>query len=225
MKAGKQIFCGILGAALMLSAPGCAHKNTCSSGTCGVGCGKTGCSIAGCKGDCRAASCCHKAYWALFGWAWKKDNSIPETLPLGSTLLAHTQVMETNGEAADFIIYDHEFVGQTAELNSAGKDHILEIAARMPSTPFPVLVERSPNNADPELDAIRRNLVVQVLTDLGNQDAQQRTVVATSYGPGYTGRRGEQMYYQHIYQGGLNNNFGGNGNGGFGGGGFGGGGF
>jgi hypothetical protein len=54
--------------------------------------------------------------------------------------------METNGEAADFIIHRHEFVGKTAELTSDGKDHILELAARMRSTPFPVLIERGENN-------------------------------------------------------------------------------
>lgn len=136
---------------------------------------------------------------------------------------SHYQVMETNAEAADFIIHLHDFVGETATLTPDGKDHVLEIAARMRSAPFPVIVERTENNADPEIDAVRRNLVAQILTDLGNPDAQQRTVVATSYGPGYVSRRGEQMYYQHVFRGGnnFNNN---NGGGGFGGGGVGGGG-
>ncbi len=164
----------------------------------------------------------------LFGWAMKKSNAIPETLPLGSTVRSHYQVMESNAEASDFILHRHDFVGQTAVLTPDGKDKILEIAARMPSTPFPVVVERSENNSNPELDALRRNLVAQVVTDLGNQDGQQRTVVSTSYGPGYTGTRAEQTYYQHIYSGGggLNNNNNNNGGGGFGGGGggFGGGG-
>jgi hypothetical protein len=139
-------------------------------------------------------------------------------------LRAHDQVMQTNAEAADFIMHRLDFVGQTAELTPDGKDHILEIAARMRSTPFPVIVEREENNSDPELDAHRRNLVAQILTDLGNPDAQQRTVVATPYGPGYVSTRAEQMYYQHIYGGTAFNNGGGFG-GGFGGGGFGGGGF
>jgi hypothetical protein len=151
--------------------------------------------------------------FCLFGWACRKSNAIPETLPLGSTVRSHIQVMETNAEAADFIMNQKDFVGQTAALTPAGKDHILEIAARMRSAPFPVLVERTDNNADPELDALRRNLVATILTDLGNPDAQQRTVVATPYGPGYLGGRAEQMYYQHIYSGGYGN-FGNNGMGG-----------
>ena len=87
-------------------------------------------------------------------------------------------MMETNGEAGDFVIYRNEFVDNSSELTPYGRDHIMEIAARMPSAPFPVLVQRSLNNADPELDHIRRDIVVRVLTDLGNQDADQRTVVS-----------------------------------------------
>ena len=118
--------------------------------------------------------------------------------------------METNGEAMDFILNQHEFMGETAELTPEGKDHILEIAARMRSAPFPVVIERTWNNADPELDAHRRNLVAQILTDLGNPDAQQRTVVSTAYGPGYNSIQAEPMYYRHVTSGsgGFGNGYG-----------------
>ena len=66
--------------------------------------------------------------------------------------------------------------------NAAGRDHILEIAARMPETPFPVIVE--PGQGGPELDASRREQVVRVLTSLGNQDAEQRTMVSRPYSDG-----------------------------------------
>jgi len=148
--------------------------------------------------------------------------AIPETLPLGSTVRAHDQVMQTNAEASDFTFHRHDFVAQTAHLTPDAKDKIIEIAARMPSAPFPVIIERSTNNANPELDALRRSIVAQILTDFGNQDAQQRTIVGHAYGPGYIGRRAEDMYYQHTgFGNNLNNN--GNAGGGFGGGGFGGG--
>lgn len=132
--------------------------------------------------------------------------------------------MQTNAEAVDFIVNLNDFVGQTARLTPDGKDHLWEIAARMKSSPFPVVVERTENNADPEIDALRRQIVVRILTDLGNADADQRTVVATPYGPGYTGIKAEQIYYQHINGGNGSNNNGNNNGGGFGGGGFGGGG-
>jgi hypothetical protein len=86
----------------------------------------------------------------------------------------------------------------------------------MPSTPFPVLVQRSMNNADPELDQIRRDIVVRVLTDLGNPDANQRTVVSQPYSNGINSMEGEQDYGQFRNVRGNNNGQGnGAGNGGF----------
>ena len=96
------------------------------------------------------------------------DLAVPEVYPLGSTVRAHYHTMQANGEAVDFIIHRHEFKGKTAELTPAGKDHVLEIAARMRSAPFPVVVERSFNNSDPEIDVYRRNLVSRILADAGN---------------------------------------------------------
>lgn len=126
--------------------------------------------------------------------------------------------METNGEAADFIFHRHDFVGQTAELTPDARDKILEIAVRMKSAPFPVIVERSENNCDPELDLLRRNLVAQILTEYGVPDADCRTVVAPSYGRGYNAIQAEPTYYQYLqqnrgYNNGLFGGYGGFGNG------------
>ncbi len=192
-------------------------------GGCGVdecgGCGVGGCCVGNCLSRCHLCEqCCAR----FTGWACRKPNAVPQTLPLGSTVRAHDQAMQTNAEAADFIFHRHDFVAQTAHLTPDAKDKIVEVAARLRSTPFPVLIERSENNSNPELDALRRKIVAQILFDFGNVDAQQRTIVATPYGPGYTGRRAESMYYQHVgFGNNFNNNNGNNGNngGGFGGGG------
>jgi hypothetical protein len=141
----------------------------------------------------------------MCGAFYNRSGAIPDTLPLGSTVRAWYQTMETNGEAVDFIVYQHEFIGQTARLTPAGRDHVWEIAARMKSTPFPVVIERTDNNSDPELDALRRQLIVSVLAGFGNPDADQRTVVSPAYGPGYNAVEAESMYYQHLNGGGFNN--------------------
>jgi hypothetical protein len=194
------------------------------------GCAPMGCGANGCNGECDECDdddgCC------LLGWCCfhRRSMAIPDVQPLGSVVRAHYHTMQTNAEAADFIIHDHEFVGMTAELTPSGKDHIVEIAARMRSAPFPVIVERSENNSDPELDAFRRDLVAQILSDFGNPDAQQRTFVAPAYGKGLNSREAEVDYYRFIYTrggfGNFGNNFGsglgnGGGVGGFGGTGFG----
>lgn len=133
-------------------------------------------------------------------WPWSRNHypatryAIPDVMPLGSIVRSHWHMMETNAEASDFVIYRHEFVENSSELTPYGKDHIAEIAARMPTAPFPVLVQRSMHNADPELDRIRRELVVRVLADLGNYDAERRTVVSQPYSNGLNGMEAEQDY-------------------------------
>ena len=191
----KYGIAGLLASAV--SATGCAHHYGMGEGACDTGYGHDYDDDDGCGQGLRA-----RMHGACFGWCYRRSPSIPDALPLGSTVRSHYQVMETNAEAMDFIIYRREFMGETATLNSDGKDHILEIAARMRSAPFPVIVERTENNADPELDAARRNIVAQILTDHGNPDAQQRTVVGLSYGPGYESIQAESMYYQHVGAGG-----------------------
>jgi|GEM_PF-2076944 len=197
------------------------HSGNCQTETCQTA---GACSTDNPCGKCQGCGHGGAVHGKLFGWLHRPSNAVPEVLPLGSLVRAHDQVMETNAEAADFIMHRLNFVGQTAELTPDGKDRVLEIAARMRSAPFPVLVEREPNNADPELDALRRNLIAQILTDLGNPDAQQRTIVSNAYGPGYWSAPAQSTYWQYIGNFGNNNNFGNNG-GNFGGGGGGGGGF
>lgn len=157
----------------------------------------------------------------LPGW---RPLGIPDRFPLGAVERAHFHTMQTNGEAGDFIMYQMDFVGDTAELNVDGRDHLNEIAARLQSTPFPVIVERTYNNADPQLDAERRQMVALVLHDLGNPDADQRVFVGMAYGRGQTSIESQIDYMRYIGSrggfGGANtggNNGTNNSNGGFGG--------
>jgi hypothetical protein len=106
---------------------------------------------------------------------------VPDRYPLGSVNRAHYQTMEANAEAADFILHRNEFVGETPDLTPYGKDHILEIAARARSAPFPIIVERSEHNATPAVDDRRRAAVSQFLVEHGVNDALERTVVAPAY--------------------------------------------
>lgn len=68
---------------------------------------------------------------------------VPGPRPFGSVVDAFNNIQETNAEASDFVIYQHEWIGATSQLGSAGQDHIKEIARRLSATPFPVLVEPS----------------------------------------------------------------------------------
>lgn len=177
--------------------------------------------------------CCPGPFCGGGGWlggggcsiATNERNMIPNNYPLGSVMRSHIHAEQTNAEASNFIFNLVDFVGETPHLTPDGKDHLMEVAARMRSAPFPVIIERTPNNANPQLDAERRAVVSRHLADLGNPDADQRTIVSTPYSRGYLSNEGAADYYTNFN---FRSNFGNNGNngGGFGGGGggFGGGG-
>jgi uncharacterized membrane protein YgcG len=115
----------------------------------------------------------------------------PAPAPLGTITNEYWVRQETNAEAIDFVIYEHEFVDQSFRLNTGGEDHVKQIAYRLKQgAPFPVIVERTMNGIDPdseykfpvhpnpELDLARRELIVRVLTAMGVADADSRVVVA-----------------------------------------------
>jgi hypothetical protein len=134
--------------------------------------------------------------------------------PLGQVTDAHWETMQTNAEAADFIFYDHEFVGDTAELAPGGKDHLMQVALRLEHVPFPVVVERSPHNARPQLDKLRRVTIFEQLARLGSDDVEDRVIIAPAFAEGFTAIEGEQAYRQTIgnsFGGGAGRRFGGQG--------------
>ena len=111
-----------------------------------------------------------------------EDQGVPQMHPLGSVSYAHYHAMEANGEAADFVVHRSDFEPGSTDLSMAGRDHILEVGARMSGTPFPILIERS--EMDSDIDTKRRQMVVEILTQLGNADAEQRVLVSRPYSDG-----------------------------------------
>ena len=132
--------------------------------------------------------------------------------PVGQVSDAFWETQQTNAEAADFIFYDHEFVGDTAELAPSTKRHLESVALRLEHVPFPVVIEQSQYDAKPELDQARRRAIVEHLARMGLPNLERRVIVANAFAEGFTGMEGERAYY---------NRFGGGGGGGgrFGGGG------
>jgi hypothetical protein len=154
--------------------------------------------------------------------------------PLGTISDPVWQQQESNAEASDFVIHEHEWQANTVELNKAGQDHVKQIAARVGSVPFPVLVQQSSMTVDPdtkygfpvhnneELDMQRRQLIVQALAQTGISNAEERVVVSPALTPGFESFEAERAY--NVGFGGSGWGFGG-GFGGGSGGGMGGGGF
>ncbi len=126
--------------------------------------------------------------------------------PLGAVSDPIWQQQEENAEASDFVIHEHEWVGNSSVLNPAGKEHVKQIAVRASGTPFPVLVERSsmsvdsqtrhqfPVNGHEDLDWERRQYVAQALAEMGVADAETRVVVSPALTPGFQEFEGERAY-------------------------------
>lgn len=139
--------------------------------------------------------------------------------PLGTISDPIWQQQERNAEASDFVIHEHEFTGNSAILNAAGESHLKSIAARMSCVSFPVLIEPSSMSPkpgtrygyavhnDPKLDQARRTMIVHLLTNMGQQDAESRVVVAPALTPGFE---------SFEAQGAFGKGFGNNGRGGMG---------
>jgi len=137
--------------------------------------------------------------------------------PLGQVTDSSWETQQTNAEASDFIFYDHEFVGDTAELTLAGKKHLLQVALRLEQVPFPVVVEQTPTTRrNQPLEAQRRQAIVDELTRLGLEMIDARVVVAPAIAPGITVLEGEAAYYSTLtgagrFYGGVGRRFGGTG--------------
>ena len=132
--------------------------------------------------------------------------SYDRPFPLGAVSDVFWETQQTNAEATDFIIYDHEFTGNTAQLAPLTKRHLEEIAIRLEHVPFPVVIEQSEHNARPELDRARRQTVVEHLARMGVTDVEGRVIIAPAFVEGLTAPESEASYYRT-----LSNGFGGGG--------------
>ena len=150
--------------------------------------------------------------------------------PLGTISDPVWQQQETNADASDFVIYQHEWTGNTTDLNHAGMDHVKQIAIRAVQAPFPILIERSnmavkegtkygfPVHGSDELDMQRHELVVEMLTRMGVANAADRVVVSNALTPGYRQFEAERAYNRGFSgmggMGGMGGGMGGAGGGG-----------
>ncbi len=127
--------------------------------------------------------------------------------PLGAVTDAHWETQQTNAEAADFLMYDHEFKGDTVELTPGAKRHLEQMALRLEHVPFPIVIEQSQHNAEPRLDRARRHAVIEHLARMGLPNVENRIVVAPAFAEGFTAIEGSRAY-QNIVGGGTGGGFG-----------------
>lgn len=145
------------------------------------------------------------------------------SMPLepGGHVQRFINIQAEKAEQDDFTIHPNEWYQGGKELGPYGRYHIDQIARRWAAMPFQVIIATSDS---PEIDLIRRDVVLKELGRRGIEDAEVRVVLGRPRAEGLFGDEMEAIYARMIFgqQYGLFGNpyqgFGG----GFGGGGFGG---
>ncbi len=101
-------------------------------------------------------------------WKWRrlqgKALGYPEEFrprPLGASLYDHGRAMVGNGAAARQVLYRYDFVDGSDQLNDRGRDQLAKVAAQMAVSPYPLLIERTPER--PVLAESRRLAVLAAL--------------------------------------------------------------
>ncbi len=79
--------------------------------------------------------------------------------PLGESLYAHGRTQAANGLAARMVFYQCDFEDGTSQLNLRGRDKLATVAAVLPTTFLPVVVERA--TAAPGVDQSQSALLDQ----------------------------------------------------------------
>jgi hypothetical protein len=133
--------------------------------------------------------------------------------PLGQVSDSFWETQQTNAEAADFIFYDHEFVGDTARLTPAAKKHLQSVALRLEHVPFPVVIEETSLDPNCPLDQARHRVIVEQLARLGVADAEERVICANAFPRGITSTEAIQSYMNGMLNTSNRNNLGAGGGG------------
>jgi len=141
---------------------------------------------------------CHWKKGKIYGGPKVGGPQHDRPFPVGQASDAFWETQETNAEAADFIFYDHEFVGDSARLTPAAKKHLMAVALRLEHVPFPVVIEETSLELNSPLDQARRRTIVEQLARLGVPEADHRVVCSNAFPEGYTATESMQSYMNGV---------------------------
>jgi hypothetical protein len=114
--------------------------------------------------------------------------------PLGEAAYAHARTQVANGQAARMVFYHYDFVDGTPQLNTRGRDKLAAVAATLPTTFFPIVVERTPK--EPGLDQSRKSVLVAELGRGSFPVPAERVLIGPSIANGMTGFESQYIYWQ-----------------------------
>jgi hypothetical protein len=116
--------------------------------------------------------------------------------PLGHSVYAAYKTQVANGAAARMVLYRYDFVDGCGLLNPRGKERLAEIAALLPHTFFPVVIE----GCAPGLDESRRLAVLEELGRCPFPIPPQRVVVGRPIAVGLSGTEALLVYQNLLFQ-------------------------
>jgi hypothetical protein len=116
--------------------------------------------------------------------------------PLGSSLYAHGRVQVANGNAARMVFYRYDFEDGSPALNVRGRDKLAKLAYLLPTSFYPVVIERTPYT--PGLDAQRRSLMLAELSAAKFCVPAERVVIGPPIAYGLTGVEAIYVYGNQI---------------------------
>ncbi|MDG3004743.1 hypothetical protein [Paludisphaera mucosa] len=124
----------------------------------------------------------HFFFKKIRSWHWRRAQGkllgYPEEFRprmLGSSVYAMGRTMASNGAEARLALHDYDFAPGSAELNERGRDQLAKAAAQLAASPYPLIVERTPD--DPELAGARRRAVLDALAAASFPVAEERVLV------------------------------------------------
>ena len=116
--------------------------------------------------------------------------------PLGEAAYAHARTQVANGLAARMVFCHYDFVDGTSQLNLRGRDKLAAVAATLPTTFFPVVVERTPT--EPGLDQSRRLTLLTQLAQNTFPVPAERVVIGPRIANGMTGVEAILIYGRQL---------------------------
>jgi hypothetical protein len=115
--------------------------------------------------------------------------------PAGAYLRQWQAVQVAKANLDDFVLYGNEWYNGGSYPGPAGRRHLMQIAKRLASGPFPVVIEP---DLLPEKDEARRKFVVGYLAQYGFRDAHLRVVVDFPIAEGLNGDEASRAYLRMI---------------------------
>jgi hypothetical protein len=117
-------------------------------------------------------------------------------MPVGTFVRAWGARQADKAEIDDFVIYTNEWsYDDPLVLGPYGTKHLARIASRMPTTPYPVILQ--PDD-DRQLNEKRRAVAINNLTALGIPDAAPRVVIHYPEAEGLFGDEAEPKYQRML---------------------------